>query len=345
MTKPNSISKIELRGFQVHKDFALDLGPGVTTIIGPSDVGKSSVLRAIKWLARNEPSGDSFIRWGGKNARVRMTLSDGTVIRRTKGGAGNIYWKDKRKFVAFGNAVPPEIEAALKIGPENFQGQYDRPFWIGETAGEISRQLNRVVSLGMIDYTLKELSVSYRRTVTEVDIIEERLQEWCKQKERWEFAHKMDGDLCQVEACEEQRAEVAKKILSLAEAKTAGWLARRDIRDSAEVAAEGSGVLEIADEWDTCQDEAATLRRLLNRGREQAEILKQPTPDLDDLRMLRVEARGAEQDAWALGALLENVRNAEKECTELDSQVSRLGIKLRKELGDVCPLCNQSIQS
>lgn len=345
VTKPNSISKIELRGFQTHRDFALDVGPGVTTIIGPSDVGKSAVLRAIKWLALNEPSGDSFIRWGNENARVRMTLSDGAVFRRTKGKAGNSYRRGDRKYVAFGNSVPPEIETALKIGAENFQGQYDTPFWIGETAGEISRQLNRVVNLGVIDHVLKELTTGLRRVTTEVDVVGGQLEECLERKECWEFSHKMDEDLSQVEVCERQRAKVAEKILALAEAKMAGLLAQQDIRHSEEPLAEGAAVLKVAAEWNACQDEANVLRRLVEQARKQTEVLKRPIPDLGDLEKLRVLARRAGAGAETLGAFLWSAKGAEEECAELDSLVSQSEIKLRKEMGDVCLLCNQPIKS
>lgn len=344
MTKPNSISKIELRGFQTHRNFALDLKPGVTTIIGPSDVGKSAVLRAIKWLAQNVPSGDSFIRWGEENARVRLTLSDGTVLRRTKGKTRNLYWRGDRKYAAFGNAVPPEVESALKIGAENFQGQYDRPFWIGETAGEISRQLNRVVNLGVIDYVLKELTTSHRRVTVEVDLTKERLQEWQGRKDQWGFSHEMDQDLSQVEAYEKQRDGMAEKVVLLASERVHGLLARKDIRDSVKVVIEGRGVLKIASEWEAHRNDAEKLKGLVDKAHEQAEVLGRPIPDLNDLENLRGWAAALELKAEALTALLLNAGRVRVECIALDLQVSLSEIELRKELGDICPLCNQPIQ-
>ena len=61
------IKEISIKNFQSHKDSHIELSDGVNIIVGASDSGKSSLIRAIKWLATNRPSGESIrSTWGGK---------------------------------------------------------------------------------------------------------------------------------------------------------------------------------------------------------------------------------------------------------------------------------------
>lgn len=57
--------KLRIQNFQAHKDTTIEFDR-ITTIVGPSDIGKSAVLRALKWVAKNEPNGTSFVRDGDK---------------------------------------------------------------------------------------------------------------------------------------------------------------------------------------------------------------------------------------------------------------------------------------
>lgn len=57
--------KLRIQNFQAHKDTTIEFDC-ITTIVGPSDIGKSAVLRALKWVAKNEPKGTSFVRDGDK---------------------------------------------------------------------------------------------------------------------------------------------------------------------------------------------------------------------------------------------------------------------------------------
>lgn len=57
--------KLRIQNFQAHKDTTIEFDR-IATIVGPSDIGKSAVLRALKWVAKNEPKGISFVRDGDK---------------------------------------------------------------------------------------------------------------------------------------------------------------------------------------------------------------------------------------------------------------------------------------
>ena len=81
------IKSIDIENFQSHKKTRIDFDPGVNVIIGRSDSGKTSILRALNWVINNKPSGEAFIRHGNKEARASIILDDKhmiTMIRKGK---------------------------------------------------------------------------------------------------------------------------------------------------------------------------------------------------------------------------------------------------------------------
>lgn len=174
------LASIELRDFQAHGRLKLPLDPGINTIKGSSDVGKSAVVRAIQWLCMNSLAGDSFIREGAEHAEVRIHLADGTDLRRLR-GAANTYHMDGQEFRSFGTSVPQEIQDTLQLSWINFQSQHDPPFWFTESAPEVSRQLNAVIDLSVIDTTLAHAATTVRRSQERVSLSEERLAELQKE--------------------------------------------------------------------------------------------------------------------------------------------------------------------
>ena len=49
------VRRITLENFQSHKHTEMEFGPELNVIVGPSDSGKSAIIRALKWVMYNEP--------------------------------------------------------------------------------------------------------------------------------------------------------------------------------------------------------------------------------------------------------------------------------------------------
>lgn len=168
------LETLSLQNFQCHEDLRIEFGPGVTTIVGPTDRGKSAVLRALRWLCLSTPSGEAFVRDGARETVVTLEIDDVSIERRK--GLKSLYRLGGKEFAAFGSSVPPEIAGHLGAGAVTFQTQHEGPFWFAETAGEVGRQLNTVVDLGLIDSTLAALDRECRSAAARVEVGEERVK-------------------------------------------------------------------------------------------------------------------------------------------------------------------------
>lgn len=170
------LKSLQLNNFQAHKNLKIEFPPGITVIKGPSDVGKSAVLRALRWLALNDMAGEDFITHGEDEVVVVLDTDRGKIVRRK--GIENIYKLDGKVLKSFGAGKVPEIvEQALGLGEINFQKQHDSPFWLSDNAGDVSRQLNAVIDLSVIDLSMANAGLLVRTARSRAAVSEERLGE------------------------------------------------------------------------------------------------------------------------------------------------------------------------
>ena len=209
------LESIELRNFQAHEHRRVDFSPGVTTIVGPSDVGKTAIIRALRWVCQNTPQGTAFVRTGEPVADVRLCV-DGHMIGRRRARTGdNVYDLDGREFKAFGYSVPDPIAAVLNVSDVNFQDQLDQSFWLSLSAGEVSRQLNAVVDLTIIDSSLEEVNRRFRSASQLVETRKEILNKAKETKLGLDWVTDADAELKRVEQADADHAAVRGECIQL----------------------------------------------------------------------------------------------------------------------------------
>jgi len=195
------LKSLLIQNFQKHEKLKIEFDPKITVISGPSDVGKSSILRALKWICLNHPQGDAFIRNGSKGTTVQLFVDDNKIGRK-RSKSLNAYYLNNEEYKAFGQDVPDTISSFLKMDEINFQGQQDAPFWFSLSAGEVSRQLNSVIDLGIIDDALSAIGKKVRHFQSTTQISKERLRTAKDQKEESEWVVQADIDYCSIENLE-----------------------------------------------------------------------------------------------------------------------------------------------
>lgn len=196
------IRAIEICDFQSHRRTAIEPAPAgkLTVIIGPSDSGKTAVIRALRWLFYNVPQGTDFINVKTNTAKVTLTFADGCqVVRERHRKLYNRYhifdgqaW---HSFEGFGNTVPFEVQEVTGVRPVtigdlefnlNLAEQLDGPF-LGKSvsAGARAKVLGKLAGTEEIDYAQKQLNTDlYRRRqeekalAAEIAGLEEQIKEF-----------------------------------------------------------------------------------------------------------------------------------------------------------------------
>ena len=123
------LDTLTIKNFQAHSNTVLEFEK-ITTITGPSDRGKSAVIRSLGWCMLNNLAGSAFIRDGETDVSVTLEFDEKHTIERAKGKSSNSYALDGNEFASFGNKVPDPIGGAHNLNPVSVQAQFDAPFWL-----------------------------------------------------------------------------------------------------------------------------------------------------------------------------------------------------------------------
>lgn len=165
------IKRVTLENFQSHKYSVLDFDEQLNVIVGPSDSGKSAIIRGIKWVLYNEPSGDYFIKEGSTECSVTLEFNDNVKLQRYRSKYKNAYILTNRdgeetKFEGFGSNIPEEIIAAIGIKKINLDSdesssinigeQLEGAFLLSEKGGTRASAIGRLVGVNIVDDALRE---------------------------------------------------------------------------------------------------------------------------------------------------------------------------------------------
>jgi exonuclease SbcC len=161
---------IQIKNYQKHEELDLDLAQGVNVIIGPSDRGKSAVMRAIRFDVENKPDGEDFINDDFDETEILITdLQDISAVRiKGRGQSKNSYeLRSKGKkpaiFKAFGKGgIPEEIEKFFNMKAINFKHQLDSPFLLSLSPGMRGEYINKIVNLEKIHESLGNIAGTLR---------------------------------------------------------------------------------------------------------------------------------------------------------------------------------------
>ena len=295
------LKSLSIRNFRIHKKLRIKFSPHVTTIVGKSYAGKSTVINALKWTCLNRPSGISVIQWGSKQTAVTLNI-DEFGITRTRSKSKNQYRLKRRekedKFVAFGNGVPSKISSILNVTENNFQGQHSLPFWFGETSGEVSRQLNGIVNLGVIDSTTSNINSMQRKAKVAAEICEERVKKTREEYKGLEFVIEMEKDWEKITTIKKQLDRLIRRLEKL-------------------------------------QDELDDYREF------EKTIQQAKPPSIEPLTVLYEELNEVEDECVKIEIMLDRIKSKQAEVTRLEKETDRLQKKLDEMQKGRCPLCGK----
>lgn len=342
------INKLELRNFQSHDFSTLEFNDGVNVIIGPSDSGKTAIFRAFRWLMYNRPLGDSYrSHWGG-DTQVKITLKNGTVIDRWRTDEAHGYKMNGELYTGLRSEVPEEIQNALQMTSINFQQQFDRPFLIDESPGNVAAHFNAISHLESIDKALRNLNRGERACRNLINQGKEQIRETEKELEKYKILDEIDKALTQAQDMEEISAmknytRLSIRTLAL-EVESTYWKE-----------AELSNILEM----DTVVRKASSLIQKRNETKKQHEDLLSKIRQLNNwnkadrslhkLRQLeewvvKAEAYILKKDALQLRinnieSHLCTIQKEERELNKARKQVQLAENEFQRKLPDICPLC------
>ena len=155
------LTSVEIESFQSLRKLSLKLGR-FTVVTGATGSGKSAVLRAVRLLAFNA-RGVTYITRGEPSCRVQAGFAEhdkrdgwAVAVQRCQARGKDAYLlaglgdAPPQKFTKLGGEVPPQVAELLELSELNFAAQFDRPFLLDSSGGEIARTLGRLTNVTLL---------------------------------------------------------------------------------------------------------------------------------------------------------------------------------------------------
>lgn len=258
------LEKLTVRNFQKHQVLEVEFDEHVTCIVGPSDAGKSAVLRALRWLVCNRPSGTAFVRHGSHRVRVELVV-DGTSVVRDRGRKVNQYRLAGQAYKALGQSGTPEAVAGLlNIGDVSWQGQHASPFWFADSPGTVAKNLNSVVNLDLIDKTLAHLAADLRKAKTTVEVSKQRLKTAREQRNHLRWVKETGVQLRKLEEQEAQIVQQRSRCTKIASLVAEAHKVTGEVQDAARRLASLSRCVLIGGAMEAQRQKVERLRQLVD---------------------------------------------------------------------------------
>lgn len=158
------LDRLKVSNFQSIEEADISLG-ALTVIVGPSNSGKSALLRALRAVARNVNS-PSAVRVG-KTSFAASVETNGITVGIERGKGQSKYWTadaegNEQAYTKAARAVPDDIQRALALPvPDGtpdiaFTSQIDPPFLLSETGSVAAKVIGDLTNVSKLHEAAKE---------------------------------------------------------------------------------------------------------------------------------------------------------------------------------------------
>ncbi len=334
------IKVLALKNFQGHSKTKLTLHPGINILCGPSDAGKSSVLRMLELVTTNRPAGDAYRKTGTDHTAGGVVTTEGSVLRE-KSKTKNQYRIGAETYKALQSSVPEEVTKLLNLGPENIQSQSELYFLLNETPGKVAKKLNEVVGLDEMDTAQQDINSRTKKINAERKFVDKELGTHTAYLESLEYVPEADEALKGIQVSLRETRGVEGNIETLEE-----LLAHISVLDSDPdfPEEESKEVIQVIEQMLRRKKNLSTQGITLNNLLLDIQKVKiQEVPELnavslqEDIEMFNeLEAKMDKiQDT------INEIRSIDEDLVVMDEEVATL-VERRSELMaklEVCPLC------
>lgn len=347
------IKSLSLHNFQSHKQSELEFDPGVNVIVGPSDSGKTAIIRALRWLVWGRPLGDSFIHHGEHLCSVSVSVQ-GHVVKRekTKGGETSYSFLN-RMYTAMKTEVPEQIRQFLNMGEVNIQQQLDRPFLLDSSPGEVAQHFNRVARLDVIDIGMKRI-LSWSRSLGQAITAKEDLLESLEESlEDFAYIEEADAKLVALESAQGQLSSLQSQIETIENLMSRVFEIEEEQKEYQSKIKLGSKIDSMLSLMEDRKNKNATILAiskqtesyLLLKDREEiAQAKVRLGPKIESLISLREGRNDQEAIRGQLFRLIHHISDTESSIVTQQEKIARLEKIFKSSFPEVCPLCGQKMR-
>jgi len=363
------LESVTLRDFQSHKLSELVFSSGLNVIVGASDKGKTSIIRALEWVRLNRPLGDSFVRRSlqgrpASSAHVTVVM-DGHTIERVRGKSGPDYRFDGVAYNVVNRGIPEPV-VALLWQDINVQRQLDSHFFVMDPSSQSARMVNEATGLLAVDKILKVIGARAREVAARAKFVREQVgkAEEAIADPRWALLDDYKTTLTELESIVTEGTRLVERkacletVIALINTHQQAFDSQPAVKEQTVASAEeiveslrDLGLVSVA-KW----DEASRILACIEQAEAVVGIVEQPVIDADEMNRLYQEIVGWRDDEKELARTRTALINcsdwaasSEIKASEAREAYNTLWDRLVGELSElivsegICPVCNTKL--
>lgn len=341
---PSEPMVVRIKDYQILKDAKFTFVNGLNVILGPSNNGKSSVIRAIE-AALFHKTGESFIRLGQDAAQVGIAMN-GHKINWVKTRDSGAYVLDGKEFRKIGRAAPPDIEEATGIkeitvidskARINFWKQMDYPFLLDKTPSQLfaflafSAEQDQLTSVFQrIKEDAKVIERSITSTEGKIDSTKElkkNLEEELKVLEDYEQTVKdllsIDKQVSECDRLGQLVSEIRESMDSIKRTQSILTTLQEQLTSVGDI----SGIR-------TKIDECSALRETIKKINEKRTTIETLSTKINKMKTIEIPDLTDEiKKLKELKELIATTAETQRKIDSLESKISRVSSELEKVKG------------
>lgn len=346
------IKSLHIKNFQSHENTCLNFDKGINIIIGPSDSGKSSIVRAFRWLIENKPLGDSIrSKWGGETS-VSIETDEGKILRIKSNGV-NGYELGPMLLQAIGTEVPKEVHKLLNMNEVNLQQQLESHFLLSKTPGEVGQYFNKIAHIDQVDKGQKNINKWIGQITQNIKAKEKQVKENNAKLKSFDYLDKAEIELEILEGLQKKvdvKITQRNKLNQLIEQIT---VIEEKIKRETVVLQLEDKVVRILNDWNKLEVLEIQQNRLCEiidkfYGNEESiielDILISLETKANTLLQLEQVIKNKKKEKQLLNTLICKINKNTEERTILNNGLERLEKEFHKIMPSVCPLCGNTMK-
>lgn len=348
------ISELFIQNFQSHKKSVLKFDEGVNVIVGNSDCGKTAIIRALKLIQTNRPSGSAFqSRWGGETVVQIQTNSNTISLNLDEKGKNREYDLNETTFKAFGTDVPEEIQQALNMNEINLQAQFDQPFLLTSTAGEVAAHFNRIAHIDQIDIATKKVNSWIREISDNLKADERNLEQLQESLTTFPDMDKLKIDIEVLEEMSEKRQAKINRQSKLSSLITSIQTTEKEIETKSKILKLEKSVNNLFElieqqeeqqkQYDSLSILVLRIQKTTSKIEEQQELLTHEN-SVNSILKLYEERETLVEAKIRLNKAVSGLNNTNLLLKQERSNLSTQTALFEREMPDICPLCETNLK-
>lgn len=335
-----------LSRFQCHERETFDLAHPIVTFVGPSGSGKTAALRALRWAMFNQPRGDHFVTHDNTSCAAKLIFDNGrSLIRKYSKSAGHAYKLDDQEFKAFGTEVPEAVRTALNVGPATYQRQFDAHWFLSKTAGEVSRELNTIVDLGVIDETMSAVAAELKKVTSEVELTKKRLEEAVAARDKLVWVPAYTTKVAELERKQKLSNNARLRASALRSLLKEAYRAEEAYKTNLQAEEDLLWAVTVGKKALAAREKANGLLNLLNLYCSEQVKAVRKIPDLRHLEALKLGERTAREKAYLLKGLISEYRRISITLSGIENRSQECKRRIEEETGGECPICGGPMEN